>query len=104
VALTNAERQRRWREKRNVLAKQAEAMGRTRGRRARRARPADDANAFIGELYEFQIDYSRRLGEWRTLARFSAKDRDHLVDALHSTANELSTLAQQLAGFLDDEA
>jgi hypothetical protein len=98
---TNAERQRRWREKRNALAKQAEAMEQTRGRRGRRARPVVGANAFIRELYEFRFDYARRLKAWRKLGKFSAEDRDQLVGAVHETANELSMLAQALAGMFD---
>src|SRR5262245_2308438 len=95
---TNAERQARWRAKRNALAKQAEAMQRTHGRRGRRARPIDDVNAFSIELSYFRSDYTRRLNAWRELARFSREDRDHLVDALHDFANDFSILAQELAG------
>ena len=89
MALTNAEKQARWRARRNALAKEAEAMRQTRGRRGRRARPADDVNAFVRELWDFQLDYSRRLAAWRKLARFSDEARDHLVAALHTMANEL---------------
>jgi hypothetical protein len=103
MALTNAEKQARWRAKRNALAKEAEAVRRTRGRRGRRARPVDDVNAFINELWEFQSDYSRRLAAWYDLARFSDEDRDHLVAALHGTANELSIVAQRLAGFASED-
>jgi hypothetical protein len=103
MALTNAEHQRRWREKRNRLAKEAEAMRQTPRRRGRRARPIDDANAFIGELFDFRLDFGRRLTAWRDLARFSDEDRDQLVAALHGTANELSILAQQLAGLTSGE-
>ena len=103
MALTNAEKQARWRARRNALAKEAEAMRQTRGRRGRRARPADDVNAFIRELWDFQLDYSRRLAAWRKLARFSDEDRDHLVGALHTTANELAMMAQELAGFTSED-
>src|SRR5262245_53775090 len=100
MAPSNAERQARWRDKRNWLAKQADAMSRVVSkRRGRRARPADDANAFMDELFAFRQDYGQRLAASRALARFSDDDRDHLVDALHSTANEFSFLAQELAGF-----
>ena len=103
MALTNAEKQARWRARRNALAKEAEAMRQTRGRRGRRARPADDANAFIRELLNFGSDYSRRLAAWRKLARFSDEDRDHLVEALHTIANELAMMAQGLAGFTSED-
>jgi len=99
MALNNAERQARWRAKRNRLAKEAAAMQKTRGRRGRRARPVDDANAFIGEAYDFFLDYSQRLDAWRGLAKFSEEDRAELVHALHKVANELSMIAQDLAGF-----
>ena len=100
MALTNAEKQARWRAKRNALAKEAEAMRRViTKRRGRRARPADDANAFMRELWDFGLDYSQRLNAWRALGRFSDKDRDNLVDALHGVANDLSKMAQELAGF-----
>ena len=98
MALTNAQHQKRWRDKRNALAKEAEAMRRTHGRRGRRARPVDDANAFMRELFTFQQDYSQRLNAWRALGKFSDEDRYHLVDALHGVANDLSMIAQELAG------
>jgi hypothetical protein len=98
MALTNAEKQARWHARRNALAKQAEALQQvTSKRRGRRARPVDDVNAFIGELGDFLLDYGQRLDAWRELARFSDEDRDHLVHALHRTANELSIMAQALA-------
>jgi len=49
------------------------------------------------------LDYGRRLNTWRTLERFSNEDRDHLVDALHGVANELSVMAQELAGFTSED-
>jgi hypothetical protein len=102
MALTNAEKQKRWRDRRNGLAKTAEAMERVSSkRRGRRAQPVDDANAFVGELLEFRVDYDQRLTAWRKLGRYSDEDRDVLVHALHSTANELSVLAQELAGFTE---
>jgi hypothetical protein len=96
MALSNAEKQRRWRERRNALAKQALAMAKTRGRRGRRARPINGANDFIRELYQFRQDYSRRLNAWRELAKFSTDDRDQLVHALHSVAKDLTLMAQTL--------
>jgi len=109
MALSNAERQARWRAKRNALAKQAEAMSRvTSKRRGRRAQPGDDVNAFIGELYDFLLDYGQRLKAERALVRFgraklSDEDRTHLAEALHTTANELSMMAQTVAGFAEDK-
>jgi len=100
MALSNAERQARWRARRNRLAKEAEAMARVVGkRRGRRARPIDDVNAFIGELYDFNVDFARRLDVWRGLTKFSEEDRVELTYALHKVANNLSMMAQDLAGF-----
>jgi hypothetical protein len=90
--------QARWREKRNALAKRAEALERTRGRRGRRARPTDDANAFIRELYDFLMDYGARLWAWRVLKKFSSEDRAELIHAMQTVANDLVLLAQEFDG------
>jgi hypothetical protein len=101
MALSNAERQARWRARRNALAKQAVAMEATRGRRGRRARPVDEANDFIREAYTFLADYSHRLEGWRTSTERPKEDCDELANALHYVANELSIIAQRLSGFSD---
>ena len=95
MGLSNAERQRRWRAKRNALAKQALALERTRGWR-RRARPTDDANAFIRELSEFELDYGARVAAWLKLKKFSSEDGAELMHALRQVANELVLLAQRV--------
>jgi hypothetical protein len=99
MALTNAQHQKRWREKRNRLAKEAEAMSRvTSKRRGRRAQPGDDVNVFISELFDFLQDYGQRLKAERAIGKLFDEDRAHLADALHTTANELSMMAQEMAG------
>jgi hypothetical protein len=99
MALSNAERQARWRVKRNALAKRAEAISRvTVKRRGRRAQPGDNANAFTRELGDFLLDFGQRFEAWRGLANSSHEDRAHLTNMLHTVANELAMMAQALDG------
>jgi hypothetical protein len=105
MATSNAERQAKWRAKRNALAKQAEAMAPvTSKRRGRRARPIGEADDFSREIYDFLSDFEQRFNAWLKLGSFSKHpfQRDTLVDALHYTANKLSIMAQRLAGFSDN--
>jgi hypothetical protein len=107
MAMSNAERQAKWRAKRNALAKKAEAMARANERlghgatgvpqRGRRARPTDNARAFIDELSKFSNDFHLRLKDRRKLGRFSDEERDDFVQILMNVASELSRTAQDLA-------
>ena len=101
--MTNAERQRRWRERRNALAKEAETARLLKPGRRRKAKLVGDhveqTNALIREFLEFSIDYCHRLEAWLAIARLDDEDRGHLGDALHRAANELSMRAQKVMGY-----
>ena len=103
TAMSDVERQRRWRERRNALAREAEIARLPKPWRRRKAKLVgdhrDQTNAFIGELGEFNIDYCHRLEAWLAIAEIDDKDREALWAALHFAANELSTRAHGELGY-----
>jgi hypothetical protein len=96
MAMSNAERQARWREKRNTLAKLGATMPPRRGRRPNRAHIESDAvNDFLGELLELKCNYSSRLRQWlHRKPAISKADCEFLTQQIHLCANELTELAQ----------
>jgi hypothetical protein len=101
--MTNAERQRRWRERRNALASEAEIARLPKPGRRRKAKLVgdhrDQTNAFIREALEFNFGYCHRLEAWLAIARLDDEDRGHLGGELHKCANELSRWAQKVMGY-----
>src|SRR5262245_14646421 len=105
MVLTNAQRQKRWRERQiTKLAKverklkslrKAKGSKLVRKRRPKHADPSTtEVDAFIDEALGFMTDYCHRFYQWDHRLKLEADDREVLVECLHQVANEISKLAQ----------
>jgi len=99
--LTNAERQARWREKRDALIQKVRLQEARKPWKLHRKARKGDADGYIREALDWWTAYEYRVRKEIELSpsTFSdEEDRDEMVRALNQVGEEIVRLAQKVGG------